>query len=286
MSPSLSNSSLPGNPSLLQYGNQTNQYKDGGAGSGGRVKLVRFDWGNKTFYQGQKSTFSYDTFGGLSNMKDGRNGSAWSTPCPPGYSDGLNCDRCPTGYYSSNMFQNTCSKCNNLPSNETAAYFNSSEPSTTSNCDYNCSSGITKRELNHNCYETFDLFINQVGGMEMFIIIIVSIVLMIIIMMIYFLTQSKSKSTSQMIKQVDRAIQNNRGISDIITSNDDDKYRESMSHVNFLLMSKNLKFFERDIYQHICRIYLVGNNYVSEPWRICINPPISLRNRIVLDKYV
>ena len=89
-----------------------------------------------------------------------------------------------------------------------------------------------------------------------------------------------------MIKQVDRAIQNNRGISDIITSNDDDKYRESLSHVNFLLMSKNLKFFERDIYQHICRIYLVGNNYVNEPWRICINPPISLRNRIVLEKYV
>ena len=51
-----------------------------------------------------------------------------------------------------------------------------------------------------------------------------------------------------MIKQIDRAIQNNRGISDIITSTNDEKDRESMSHVNFLLMSKNLKFFERDIY--------------------------------------
>ena len=51
-----------------------------------------------------------------------------------------------------------------------------------------------------------------------------------------------------MIKQIDRAIQNNRGISDIITSTNDEKDRETMSHVNFLLMSKNLKFFERDIY--------------------------------------
>tara|TARA_B110000285_G_C14747842_1_gene433806 strand:+ start:277 stop:567 length:291 start_codon:yes stop_codon:yes gene_type:complete len=92
----------------------SNKYLAGGAGSGGRIKLVRFDWFNETYYKDQnpidnnneksEKKLNYWTRGGKSTSNDGRHGSKWSTPCPPGYGNGLNCGRCELGFYSSNMF--------------------------------------------------------------------------------------------------------------------------------------------------------------------------------------
>jgi hypothetical protein len=39
------------------------------------------------------------------------------------------------------------------------------------------------------------------------------------------------------------------------------------------------------MYQHFSRIYFLGNNRIDAPWNIPLNPPMTLRNRVKLDKY-
>lgn len=67
------------------------------------------------------------------------------------------------------------------------------------------------------------------------------------------------------------------------TMRDDKKYGNT-NHLKYL--EENLKFFDRDVYQHFCRIYLVGNNRALHPWRLPLKPPASLRPRILLERYV
>ena len=56
----------------------------GGAGSGGRVLFMRLNWTDPKYFveQGKYEWLKVKIDAGDSNLKDGRNGSVWSTPCP------------------------------------------------------------------------------------------------------------------------------------------------------------------------------------------------------------
>lgn len=89
----------------------------GGAGSGGRVKLFRFNWKESSNYEDQGDfTITVNRDGGdtTSIVKDGRNGSMWSTPCPLGYA-GFTCKTCGNGTYSNDYYDNLCNECTNMP---------------------------------------------------------------------------------------------------------------------------------------------------------------------------
>ena len=83
---------LDGNGVMSVRGGSAADGKKGGAGSGGRIKILRFDWTSPKYFQDQISDneFHYDKDGGNSERHDGRNGSIWSTPCPVGFA-GYNC---------------------------------------------------------------------------------------------------------------------------------------------------------------------------------------------------
>ena len=52
------------------------------------------------------------------------------------------------------------------------------------------------------------------------------------------------------------------------------------------LYQNNLQFFDNDIYQHFSRIYLLGQNTYDSPWKLPTTPPVSLKPRLFLSRYV
>ena len=141
----------------------------------------------------------------MSVIKDGRNGSRWSTPCPPGYSNGINCDKCDNKTYSSDIYQKVCRDCTNLPNKANGYYIWEGDDNTTQtphsspDCAYECKSEFTSKSSNPQCLSTFDLFVETVGGVVIFCLIIGSIVLLIIVMIINQIVCSKRRSIDKMI---------------------------------------------------------------------------------------
>jgi len=167
------------------------------------------------------------------------------------------------------------------------------EPQKTSACAYECTVGITERINNLYCLSTLDLFKSSIGGDIVLIIIICSVVLLIIIMMVFIIQSQKSKykTIEKKIDQIEKAIQNEESLDKVFVKNTDldSAFDQQSSLFNAKmrenLVYNNLQFFERDIYQHFSRIYLLGNNSYQQPWRISPNPPLSIRHLIIHERY-
>jgi hypothetical protein len=253
---------------------QSSSTSTGGAGSGGRIKILRFGWHDSQFFRNDESLdystqtkLTMITNGGNSSVGDGRSASVWSTPCPPGYS-GPTCSACPNGTYSNDIFGNYCSPCNNMPMGA-LGYYNTTAWNNTS-CPYECDEGITPISSNKYCLGTFDLFLNQIGGVVIFVIMIIS-TLLVVLLVIYFLSETnKSKSIDKLIELKNKELEAGGG---------DDLNNLKVLHQEF-------KFFDRDVYQHFSRIYFLGSNDAIHPWKMPVNPPITLRPRIIFERYV
>mmetsp|Transcript_6584 Transcript_6584/g.5878 ORF Transcript_6584/g.5878 Transcript_6584/m.5878 type:complete len:126 (+) Transcript_6584:67-444(+) len=44
-------------------------------------------------------------------------------------------------------------------------------------------------------------------------------------------------------------------------------------------------FIDRDLQQHIGRMYLFGNNTFFSPWQISKSPPMAIRHKVIKAKY-
>ena len=130
-------------------------------------------------------------------MGDGRNASVWTTPCPPGYS-GPTCTSCPNGTYSSDIFNSVCSECTNMPDNAQGYYTTRAWNDT--QCPYECNDGITPVASNKMCLDTWDLFLYDIGGIVIFVIMIISAVLIVILVSYFMLERNKSKSIDKLIQ--------------------------------------------------------------------------------------
>ena len=122
---------------------------------------------------------------------------------------------------------------------------------------------------NKMCLDTWDLFLYDIGGMVIFVIMIISAILIVILVIYFMLDRNRSKSIEKIIQQKDKELD----------ENDNDKSDLKVLHSSF-------KFFDRDMFQHFCRIYFLGSNDANHPWKLPVNPPIVLRPRIILERYV
>jgi len=201
---------LDGSGTISNVGGSADDYSIGGAGSAGRIKLLRFNWQDLSFFENQNinSKFNLLYDGGESMQQDGRQGSLWSTPCPLGFA-GLNCQKCPTGTYSNDIYARDCTPCTNMLAEEDTAFYylpDENTPWTNPNCLYNCTSGITKVSENPYCKENFDLFLQNIGGVYILSLMILALCLVIFFMVYYVLQKNKYKTIEKLIDQGDKAL--------------------------------------------------------------------------------
>jgi hypothetical protein len=180
----------------------------GGAGSGGRFKLLRYRWKDATSYDAKNSMY-YDinsesrnlitvlSQGGDSERNDSRPASVWSTPCPAGFA-GSTCSACPVGTFSSDVFNRECSNCTNLPIGADGIYNETGWG--TPVCPYACNGTIPTADTNPMCLSTSGLFLENVGGPIAFAIIIVSTLALIFAVSYYLSENSKSRSLDKLIQ--------------------------------------------------------------------------------------
>jgi hypothetical protein len=128
--------------------------------------------------------------GGFS--EDYTSGSLWSTPCAPGFFS-IVCKGCPKGYYSTDYSNTDCLRCQNMPKGAEGYYTDTAW--TSPMCPYECKEGLTTFAENPQCLSDFFLFVGNLGGIQIFIIIIIA-TLFGIASVLYFLT-IKSKNIKE-----------------------------------------------------------------------------------------
>ena len=119
------------------------------------------------------------------------------------------------------------------------------------------------------CLDTWDLFLYEIGGKVIFCIMIISALLIVLVVIYFLLDTNKSKSLDKLIQQTDKELEG-----------------ATSGQGNLKVLHSGFKFFDRDVFQHFCRIYFLGNNDATHPWKLPVNPPIVLRPRIILERYV
>jgi hypothetical protein len=101
-------------------------------------------------------------------------------------------------------------------------------------CPYTCNEGITPVSSNKMCLNTFNLFLNDIGGMVIFVIMIVS-ALLVVISVIYFLSDgNKSKSIDKLIEQKSREL--------------DESNADKKGDRDLKILHHGFKFFDRDVF--------------------------------------
>lgn len=101
-------------------------------------------------------------------------------------------------------------------------------------CPYKCSVDDSEMKTNPKCLSQLDLFFDNLGGLPVFIILALATVFSIIVVGYVFYKKKKGGDTDNF-------------------ENDENLYR-------LKLAVEELDFIQRDLYQHISRVYLVGNN--------------------------
>lgn len=105
-------------------------------------------------------------------------------------------------------------------------------------------------------------------------------------MVFYIMQKNKYKTIDKLIEEGDKALTNEPQVFNMVMSGNFSHEQNKFSlGLTQKLSAKNFKFFDRDIYQHFCRIYFLGNNSARQPWKLPINPPATLKPRIILERY-
>lgn len=110
-------------------------------------------------------------------------------------------------------------------------------------CPYECSDGLTPFADNPYCVTDFELFVSNMGGFQIFVIIIIA-TLFGIITVLYFLKFNQSK------------------------------FDEEDDQIRLMIAFEELDFIDRDIQQHIGRVHLLGKNQALSPWHLPNEPPL------------
>lgn len=205
----------------------------GSAGSGGRAVVKFFSWYDKTTYD--KHFYAWRTeadtavniSSGLTGFS-GQTGTMFNTPCAPGHEPPF-CQQCAKGFYKPDMSGIRCYQCTNAV--VTTAIYNETGV-TQPNCPYKCSPNYPSREDNPLCYNPFILFVSNLGGVPVFIIIIASALIWIVLAYIY------------------------------VKGEDSKEGKMTTQELNDMI------FFQKDVHQHIGRIYLQGFNSQKNPWKM------------------
>jgi hypothetical protein len=170
-----------------------------GSGSGGRIKIFMYNWYNASYYPLNQSEVNIQMSVEGGDLSPETKGTLWNTPCMLGYYD-LFCKPCPVGFYKNEMSNTDCVPCYNKP-NTTRAYYTMTGWSNP-NCPYKCGDGLTGFDENPDCLNDFNLFVDNLGGMNIFIIIICATVLGIF-SVIFFISMSEGSKAKEYEEEED-----------------------------------------------------------------------------------
>ena len=169
---------------------------------------------------------------------------------------------CSQGTYNNDIFSDACKQCTNKPNNDDATYYTfneSGKPWTDSNCQYKCvaDKGLTDVDENPSCLSNFELFVTSMGGEIVFYLCIAGAILVALTAVVLLMRG----------RNVKRKVRDSMKESAIGTSEDADEA------LNLQLAQADFVFSEQELYQHVCRIYFMGTNSPSKPWRVSDVPP-------------
>ncbi|RLN54245.1 hypothetical protein BBJ28_00005623 [Nothophytophthora sp. Chile5] len=267
----------------------------GGGGGGGRLQLTGcelssfdrctsgFD-GNYTVAGGSTSSTlaSGDTKGGdtpqlplptpaststeKSVVPAGASGSFFGFPCPPG-SGGLFCRLCPVGKFKSESNSAECVVCANAPSNAHYVGLGAS----TAHCDWACDPGYS----GYYCVSPLQQLLDACGGEFGFALVLMSIVAFFILLG-YACRTRKEASYTRMYNSRGAKGERQHLLSSAVANSQRNRFA-SLFNCFYWPRVAYPKLLERDLPEHMARLYFSGHNDPDSPLKLRTTVPLSLK---------
>jgi hypothetical protein len=193
-------------------------------------------------------------------------GAKKAQACSEGYGE-IYCKPCGKGYYKDEEGYQTCSKCDNKPTD--AIYVD--DVATSSDCDYECPKSYTSEVDNPDCNSQTYEFLHVYGSPYAILGIIIGLWLVLFLMNQFYIKRyytSISRNLRFSYESIDPTIK-----------------LEGFSRKSPNLKSSNPDLVAKDMGFHGYRIFLLGNNTYYSPWSLARTPPIELNTEIYQDEY-
>ena len=253
----------------------------GGGGAGGRL-VVSFNSNYRHDAQPEQSHYwrgTYSIAGGRNGDIDtergygagtsGQSGVVLADKCFGGYS-GPFCAPCSTGTFKYDYSYAECKPCENKPAN--AFYTGMGAP--TSDCPYECSSGLDPVEVNPLCKNALELQVNRLGGTVSSLVVFAGFFIVVLFIWIILIAHS------QWILRADKSFRSTVYDGVLFTSDAEADPAEA------LVGPRNLRMQDSDIWSHAHRMYLLGENSVHFPWYVPKDFPARALNPENKDKLI
>ncbi|KAG1712591.1 hypothetical protein DVH05_000333 [Phytophthora capsici] len=196
----------------------------------------------------------------------GASGSFFGFPCPPG-SGGLFCRLCPVGKYKSESNSAECVRCTNAPSN--AHYIGIGAIS--ARCDWTCDPGYS----GYYCVSPIEQLLDACGGEFGFALVLMSIVAFFILLG-YACRNRKEPSYTRMYNSRGAKGERQHLLSSAV-ANSQRSWFASIFRCFYWPRVGYPKLMERDLPEHMARLYLAGYNDPDSPLKLRSTVPSSLK---------
>ncbi|KAF4035099.1 hypothetical protein GN244_ATG12869 [Phytophthora infestans] len=196
----------------------------------------------------------------------GASGSFFGFPCPPG-SGGLFCRLCRVGKYKSESNSAECVVCTNAPSN--AHYIGVG--TTSARCDWACDPGYS----GHYCVSPIQQLLDACGGEFGFALVLMSIVAFFILLG-YACRNRKEPSYTRMYNSRGAKGERQHLLSSAV-ANSQRSWFASLFRCFYWPRVGYPKLMERDLSEHMARLYLAGYNDPDSPLKLRTTVPPSLK---------
>lgn len=260
----------------------------GGGGGGGRLQLVGcelsdFDECTRGF-EGNYTVAGGATSIGITESDDdgtaagdtspasvvpaASSGTFFGFPCPPG-SGGLFCRICPVGTYKSESNSEECLACSNAPTN--AHYV--AAGATSADCDWTCDPGYS----GYYCVSPLQQLLEACGGEFGFALVLLSIMTFFILVG-YACRSRKEPSYTVRVSKGERQ----HLLSSAVSQRSRFRW---LFRCFFWPRVRYPKLLERDLPEHMARLYLAGTNDSDSPLRLRTTVPLSLKQVLYDDEF-
>ncbi|KAL4088040.1 hypothetical protein PRIC1_012470 [Phytophthora ramorum] len=196
----------------------------------------------------------------------GASGSFFGFPCPPG-SGGLFCRLCPVGKYKSESNSAECVMCTNAPSN--AHYIGLGASS--ARCDWACDPGYS----GYYCVSPIEQLLDACGGEFGFALVLMSIVAFFILLG-YACRNRKEPSYTRMYNSRGSKGERQHLLSSAV-ANSQRSWFASLFRCFYWPRVGYPKLMERDLPEHMARLYFAGYNDPDSPLKLRTTVPPSLK---------
>ncbi|GLE07423.1 hypothetical protein PINS_up017632 [Pythium insidiosum] len=210
----------------------------------------------------------------ISVVQAGASGAFFGFPCPPG-SGGLFCRLCSTGTYKSETNSEECIVCNNAPVN--AHYVGQGEIS--ADCDWTCDPGYS----GDNCVSPLQQLLDACGGEFGFVVVLLGIVAFFTLLG-YACRSRKEPSFARTGGAGSKAAERQHLLSSAIANTQRSRFAFLVRWLYWPRVGYP-KLVERDLPEHMARIYFSGTNDRDSPLRLRCTVPSPLEPVLYDDEF-